>query len=307
MSLALIAIFRNEEHILEEFIEHHIDFGVTQFYLVDNASSDSSKDVISKYIESGVVKYYYEPRVSNVNSLQYSTIDSSGVRAAPQVYSYNRVLPEVKEDYAIVCDCDEFWYFQDLDWNLERMIQEMKSQEVTQILMPLKNFTSGGVEKQPKNIRETFIYRNIASSKPYVPAIHKSFFKVSECLEIGITAVKTKSGFTVDGSFRRKSGWFTNNDRFHTFYLGGKPIRHGIKRYRDVEDEFYTNAKICGNHYMLQSREWFFNVKATRGICTPPANDRNETIEEFWQRRWDTIENQESVEDTFLRDLIKEN
>lgn len=306
--LALIAIFRNEEHILEEFIEHHIAFGVDKFYLIDNSSSDNSKQVISKYIDSGLVKYYFEPTVFNEKKLETknSTVKLEDMRAAPQVYSYNRVLPDVEEEYAIICDCDEFWYFQDLSWNLNKLFDYMEDTNTTQVLMPLKNYISGGVEKQPKSVRETFIYRNLATKHPYVPAIHKSIFKVSECMEANITACNMKSGLTRCGGLKRASDWFVKNKYFHTFYLSGKPVRHGIKRYRDVDDSFYTEAIICGNHYMLQSREWFFTVKAKRGICTIPARGNKETLEQFWQRRWDTLENQTSIEDTFLKDLIKE-
>ena len=34
--LSILAIFRNEEHVLDEFIQHHIKQGIDHFYLVDN-------------------------------------------------------------------------------------------------------------------------------------------------------------------------------------------------------------------------------------------------------------------------------
>lgn len=313
MNLALVAIFRNEEHILKEFIEHHLVFGVKRFYLIDNASDDNSKKVLEPYINKGIVKYFYEPSVNGANFFGKEfdgAVTLQGVERQPQVASYNKVVPLVKEKWCIICDCDEFWYFQKPGWTLDRLETWANHRNVTQIIMPLKNFTSGGVIEQPESVRETFKSRNLATRTPYVPAIHKTLFRTSAFNKAGITAVKLSEGFTTCGQLRRKDRWFTNNYLFHTFYqtVDGvqTKISRGIKKYRDVDDSTYTDAIICGNHYMLQSREWFFNVKANRGICTLPALTKGETLQDFWQRRWDTIEEQKSVEDTTLIDLIKE-
>ena len=40
-NLSLIAIFKNESHILKEWIEHYINEGVDKFYLIDNGSTDN--------------------------------------------------------------------------------------------------------------------------------------------------------------------------------------------------------------------------------------------------------------------------
>ena len=74
---------------------------------------------------------------------------------------------------------------------------------------------------------------------------------------------------------------------------------------RDVDEEYQKRTFILCNHYTSQSKEWFFNVKATRGIVyaasTPSAD-----IKKFWQERWDRVETQPQVEDTELIEWMKE-
>ena len=49
MTLCLVAIFKNESHILQEFINHYIKQGVDRFLFIDNGSTDNYIDIINKY------------------------------------------------------------------------------------------------------------------------------------------------------------------------------------------------------------------------------------------------------------------
>jgi len=40
MSLCLVAIFKNESYILEEYINHYIRQGVDKIFFIDNGSDD---------------------------------------------------------------------------------------------------------------------------------------------------------------------------------------------------------------------------------------------------------------------------
>ena len=59
--LAVCAIAKDEGSYFKEWIEWHRSMGVDKFYIYDNESSDNTREVLSPYIESGVVEYRYFP------------------------------------------------------------------------------------------------------------------------------------------------------------------------------------------------------------------------------------------------------
>jgi hypothetical protein len=59
--LAVCAIAKNEGPYFKEWIEWYLKQGVEKFYIYDNESTDSTKEVLAPYIESGVVDYTFFP------------------------------------------------------------------------------------------------------------------------------------------------------------------------------------------------------------------------------------------------------
>lgn len=59
--LAICAIAKDEGPYFKEWIEWHLKMGVDKFYIYDNESTDSTREVLTTYIESGVVEYNYFP------------------------------------------------------------------------------------------------------------------------------------------------------------------------------------------------------------------------------------------------------
>ena len=57
--LAICAIAKNEGAYFEEWIEWHSKLGVEKFYIYDNESSDNTKEILTPYIESGLVEYSF--------------------------------------------------------------------------------------------------------------------------------------------------------------------------------------------------------------------------------------------------------
>ena len=47
--LSVIAIFKNESHCIEEWVNHYLNEGVDHFYMIDNGSTDDYRDKIEKY------------------------------------------------------------------------------------------------------------------------------------------------------------------------------------------------------------------------------------------------------------------
>ena len=90
--LGLLAIFKNESHILDEWINHYINEGVDTFYLINNGSSDNFSKIIHKY-----KKYIH-------------LINDSKKNAQEELYN-KYYLEKCKEhEWLLVCDLDEFVY-----------------------------------------------------------------------------------------------------------------------------------------------------------------------------------------------------
>lgn len=54
--VSICAIFKNEAPYLKEWIDYHLLIGVDHFYLYNNFSDDNYKEVLSDYINNGIVE-----------------------------------------------------------------------------------------------------------------------------------------------------------------------------------------------------------------------------------------------------------
>lgn len=57
--LTVCAIAKNEGPYFVEWIEWHRKIGIEKFYIYDNESSDNTKEILTPYIESGLVEYVF--------------------------------------------------------------------------------------------------------------------------------------------------------------------------------------------------------------------------------------------------------
>ena len=48
-TLSVLAMFKNESMIIQEWIKHYIEEGVEHFYLIDNGSTDDYYEKIKMY------------------------------------------------------------------------------------------------------------------------------------------------------------------------------------------------------------------------------------------------------------------
>lgn len=85
-------LVRDEEEILEECILHHLNNGVDLFIATDNNSTDSTRDILNKYVKEIIL----EP---NLNYEQGKWV----TRMAQMCCDY-------KPDWIVHIDADEFWY-----------------------------------------------------------------------------------------------------------------------------------------------------------------------------------------------------
>lgn len=59
--LAVCAIAKNEGPYFKEWVEWHLKQGVEKFYIYDNESTDCTREVLTPYIDNGMVEYRYFP------------------------------------------------------------------------------------------------------------------------------------------------------------------------------------------------------------------------------------------------------
>ena len=90
--VSICAIFKNESDFLKEWIDFHSMQGVDHFYLYNNSSSDGYLEVLTPYIESGLV---------TLNDWPY---------AQAQIKAYNDFYDKYRNEtqWALFLDIDEF-------------------------------------------------------------------------------------------------------------------------------------------------------------------------------------------------------
>lgn len=152
---SILAIFRNEQHAIVEWIEHYLQFGAEHFFLIDNNSTDNYISALSPYIKAGIVDLY--------------RCEKDGY----QVGAYTELLPILRErtEWIGVFDLDEFVY--PLRHNkICSVIQQFSDYEA--ILIPWLSFGSNGHLQQPASVVDGFLTRGEAgASRAFLKAISR--------------------------------------------------------------------------------------------------------------------------------------
>ena len=160
--LGLISFFRNEAHILREWIEHHLRFGVEHFYLCNNGSTDSSAEILKDY------QRYVS--VFDVPGTKYR----DGIATA-----YARARQECA--WVANNDMDEFLYSQNHD-TIPAFLATI-DKTVGVVSVSWKKFLPNGNLNQPKSVIDRCtlrVVRDSYSGKPY-----KSIFNTKLVSRIG--------------------------------------------------------------------------------------------------------------------------
>ena len=94
---ALIAVARDEDKYIDEWVKYHLNIGIDHIYICDN--NDSDKPLVYENDKVTVYPYHY--------------IDFSKGINKSQCVCYNNVLNDIwdKYDYCAIIDVDEFLHF----------------------------------------------------------------------------------------------------------------------------------------------------------------------------------------------------
>lgn len=156
--LCVGAIFKNEGHILKEWIEHYIFHGTEHFYLINDESTDNYADIVEPYIQKGVVTLF-SPIWGHYQGRQY------------QMYNAY-ILPQLHTTkWLLMVDLDEFmWSPRSI--NLYDILSTAHT--IGQIQVEHTLFGSNGFIEQPESVVQSFIRRS-KDSPTANPVLRKYF------------------------------------------------------------------------------------------------------------------------------------
>jgi hypothetical protein len=176
---AICAVFKNEAHIMEEWILHYLHHGAEHFYLVNDHSTDDFKAIISKYADH-VTLYDNE-------------IETRDVGRQCLIYDkYFRPILKESKWFAIL-DLDEFLYNPTLENTIDLKRVFSKYEGVSQILVNWLHFGSNDHIYQPNSVVEGFMRRApIDGTKPYFS--YKTVFIGDQLVSFGVHSHIMKSG-----------------------------------------------------------------------------------------------------------------
>ena len=167
-NFVICGVFKNESHILDEWISHYLYHGVDHIYLVNDFSSDNFMEIINKY--------------NDKVTLLHNDIITKEVGRQQLIYNkYFRPLLQTSTWMSIL-DLDEFLY-NPSEINLQNTLLEF--QEYSQISIPWVHFASNDHILQPNSVVEGFTMRaNYSHNKSYYS--YKCIFRTNHLIQFGI-------------------------------------------------------------------------------------------------------------------------
>ena len=140
------AVFKNEAHILKEWIEHYLYHSVDHIYMINDNSNDNFLEILQPFIDKNLVPLYNAP-IHDYRGGEW-----------PQTEYYNmyflKHLNETK--WFGIFDLDEFLYSPN-NLDLKNPLKLLEDKQQLQINWV--HFGSSGFKEQPKNVVENFLYR----------------------------------------------------------------------------------------------------------------------------------------------------
>jgi hypothetical protein len=151
--LSVGAIFRNESHSIDEWIQHYLAHGAEHFYLINDDSTDNSVEIIQPYVDSGIVTLY------NAEWGRY-------LGRQRDMYTHY-ILPHLNDkecQWLLMVDLDEYMW-SPLTENLFELLEQCHN--LGQIQVGDTLFGSNGHIEQPERIVASFTRRAARPRKCY--------------------------------------------------------------------------------------------------------------------------------------------
>lgn len=167
-NFVICSVFKNEAHILDEWISHYLFHGVEHIFLVNDFSTDNYLEIIEKY--------------KNKITLFNNDIITKEVGRQLQIYNkyFKPILTQSK--WMSVIDMDEFLY-SPRETNIQNIIKNYES--YSQLIVDWLHFGSNEHILQPNSVIEGFTKRAFFDkSQSYYS--YKTIFKTDTLIQFGI-------------------------------------------------------------------------------------------------------------------------
>ena len=234
--LAACAQFKDEDSILQEWLEHYVREGVQHFYLIDDGSSDSSRPLLNPYVLRGLVTLMVDRRKDHNPPI--SMVERYNLLLKPFFYS---------SIWMLHVDLDEFMYGRS-----ESIAQYLTSvaSDIGSITVPWKHFGSSGYVKKPKGgMVQSFLWRD----RHPKGTLGKTLYRTAAVRKIDVHWQHLKPGF--------KTGYPMPGGR-----MGSQSVV--AESTRDLNGEqLLDQLALHLNHYRVRWRDWYVDVKMKRGIA----------------------------------------
>jgi len=233
--LTIGTIFKNEAKWLKEWIEFHRLVGVEHFYLYNNLSDDHYLEVLTPYINKGIVTLIDWPYLINCSD-QFTSI---------QVEAMKDCISKADSHWIALLDVDEFLFPSKLD-KLKQFLMPFDHNNVGAIFVNWYMYGTSYVDEIPENklLVETLTKRG---EKPFCTG--KLILKprtVTNFLNIHYP-------YMLDGYIAIYPNFIVATDWF-------------------ADDSNSDIIRI--NHYWSRDRKYFDEVKSKRGDISPHAGNQ---------------------------------
>jgi len=250
MSLCLVAIFKNESHIMEEWLNHYRRQGVDQFFLIDNGSTDQDQ---------------YQKILCDFPVPLRLVVDPTKHQ---QTEMYNKYFFEEtkKFEWVLVCDLDEFVYARKGHATIKDYLATLDA-SVSSVHIQWKLFGSNGfdsVEKpQPSLVvpaftRRIFYDKNIEQGG-YQGIIWEESTRKKYCYTKCIARSRFLKRLHIHMHLTSPSNRITTDSNVSSL------IHEKYCEFAEISEAILADSCLHLNHYPIQSYEWFMRVKAVRG------------------------------------------
>ncbi len=146
-NLGLVAIFRNEDDYLVEWIEFHRMMGVDHFILYDNGLEKSSQQLLKPYIEKNIVTHIPFPDIQGLRDGRHA--DTLSIQQMAYADFVKRFSHHFK--YILQLDIDEFLFPKSHN-SITDVLTEYDDSKLARIEINWTNFGDSGHLTKPNGL-----------------------------------------------------------------------------------------------------------------------------------------------------------
>lgn len=253
-TLCLVAMFKNEACILNEWMAHYLKQGVNKFFLINNGSTDNFLPILQPYINNHTVEL----------------INDDIKHAQEHCYNKYFLTKAKKYQWVMVVDLDEFVYARKGYRTIPQYLHTLND-TISQVCIPWKIFGSNGHKVQPQNVVKSFSKRINYNKEDGFQGVIKDKKNHKYSFDKCIVRTKFLTQFGIHHHKTTNDNWITSDNNNNNL--------HPNRAFSKINEQILQHSYLHLNHYAIQSYDWFMAVKKTRGAANEAVSEyvRNES------------------------------